>query len=131
MKSQKIGYLASLSEDTVVNCGNNHSFYKIKMLESALSDFSENKEAWLGSHSRCHFGSTFQSQFKENKKIDIQKEAFSLDGIEAEIIDPKLNKPLKGKFRITFGLEFVPDEPQDLESQSPLDEIRKQMEQNG
>ena len=130
MKTQKIGYLTTLSEDTVVNCGNNHSFYKIKTLESELEDFSKS-ESWVQYNQLYKFASIFQSQLKEHKKIDIQKEVFSIEGIDAEIIDPKLNKPLKGKFRVTFALEFLPDEPQDLDSQSPLDEIRQEMEQNG
>ncbi|WLT37123.1 hypothetical protein NON20_14005 [Synechocystis sp. B12] len=129
MKTDKIGYLNSLSEHTVINCGNNHSFYQIKTLEDELSDFSET-ESWVHYNQCCKFAKVFQSQLKEQRKIDIQKEAFSLEGITAEVIDPKLNKPLKGKFRIIFALEFIPDEVQDSVSNSPLDEIRREIEQS-
>ncbi|MBE9202566.1 hypothetical protein IQ218_02650 [Synechocystis salina LEGE 06099] len=130
MKIQKIGYLSYLSEDTVVNCGNNHSFYKIKTLETELGDFSETNEYWTHNNLYGKFAPILQSRLKEHKKIDIQKEVFSIEGIDAEIIDPKLNKPLKGKFRVAFALEFVPDEPQNLDSQSPLDEIRREIQEN-
>ncbi|MFW6296407.1 MAG: KGK domain-containing protein, partial [Halothece sp.] len=36
----------------------------------------------------------------------------------------------KGKFRIRVALEFIPDEPENNQPESPLDDIRQQMNQN-
>lgn len=47
---------------------------------------------------------------KDYKLIDIKLEIFIEEGIIVEIIDFKLDKLLKGKFRIIFVLEFILDE---------------------
>lgn len=126
MKTDKIGYLNSLSEDTVIDCGNNHSFYKVKTLISEFVNFFKTVP-WCN---KDYFYKAFQVSLKDHKSIDIKPEIFTEEGIIAEIIDPKLDKPLKGKFRIIFALEFIPDEVQDSVSDSPLDEIRREIEQS-
>ncbi|MDJ0735245.1 MAG: KGK domain-containing protein [Nostocaceae cyanobacterium] len=49
------------------------------------------------------------------------------EGMECEILGIDGKGWKKGKFRIKVTLEFCPDEPEITESESPLDELRRQI----
>jgi hypothetical protein len=51
------------------------------------------------------------------------------EGLRCEILKLGSNKWKKGKVRIKISLEFCPDEPEISEYESPLDEIRREMNQ--
>jgi hypothetical protein len=50
------------------------------------------------------------------------------EGLRCEILKLGSNKWKKGKVRINISLEFCPDEPEISEYESPLDEIRREMQ---
>lgn len=48
------------------------------------------------------------------------------NGVECQILKPSQNWQ-SGKFRIKVSLEFCPDEPEIKEPESPLDDLRRQI----
>jgi hypothetical protein len=52
------------------------------------------------------------------------------EGLECEVLNLGANQWKKGKVRIKISFEFCPDEPEISEYESPLDEIRREMQQN-
>jgi hypothetical protein len=51
-------------------------------------------------------------------------------GIDCQILKAGSDGWKKGKLKIRVIVEFIPDEPEIPEYQSPLDEIRREMQQN-
>ena len=51
------------------------------------------------------------------------------EGVDSEVLKVAANGWKKGKFKINIALEFIPDEPETPEYESPLDEIRREMNQ--
>lgn len=47
------------------------------------------------------------------------------EGLDCEVLRLGAKKWQKGKLRIKVVAEFCPDEPEEIESNSPLDDIRK------
>ena len=52
------------------------------------------------------------------------------EGVDCQILKAGSDGWKKGKLKIRVIVEFNPDEPEILEYQSPLDEIRREMQQN-
>jgi hypothetical protein len=50
------------------------------------------------------------------------------EGVECEVLNLGANQWKKGKVRIKISFEFCPDEPEISEYESPLDEIRREMQ---
>jgi hypothetical protein len=50
------------------------------------------------------------------------------EGLECEVLNLGANQWKKGKVRIKVSFEFCPDEPEISEYESPLDEIRREMQ---
>ncbi len=50
------------------------------------------------------------------------------EGLECEVLNIGANQWKKGKVRIKISFEFCPDEPEISEYESPLDEIRREMQ---
>ena len=50
------------------------------------------------------------------------------EGLECEVLNLGANQWKKGKVRIKISFEFCPDEPKISEYESPLDEIRREMQ---
>jgi hypothetical protein len=50
------------------------------------------------------------------------------EGVECEVLNLGANQWKKGKIRIKISFEFCPDEPAVSEYESPLDEIRREMQ---
>ncbi len=53
------------------------------------------------------------------------------EGINCERLNPGDPQWKKGKVRVRVVVEFLPDEPELSDYQSPLDEIRQEMQQDG
>jgi len=51
------------------------------------------------------------------------------EGVNCERLNPGDPQWKKGKVRVKVSVEFLPDEP--LQAESPLDEIRREMQQDG
>jgi len=47
------------------------------------------------------------------------------EGVDCEILKPAAKGWQPGKLRIKITLEFIPDEPEIIESESPLDDLRR------
>ncbi|MDJ0690975.1 MAG: KGK domain-containing protein [Xenococcaceae cyanobacterium MO_188.B32] len=62
----------------------------------------------------------------QQRKVDIQpyKNWFS-NGIDCEILKVGSTGWQKGKVRLKVSLEFIADEPEEVKSDSPLDDIRQ------
>ena len=50
------------------------------------------------------------------------------EGVQCEVLNLGANQWKKGKVRIKISFEFCPDEPEISEYESPLDEIRREMQ---
>ena len=51
------------------------------------------------------------------------------EGLECEVLNVGANRWKKGKVRIKISFEFCPDESEASEYQSPLDEIRQEIQE--
>lgn len=66
----------------------------------------------------------------QQRKIDIQiyQKWFS-EGIDCEILKVGSTGWKKGKVRLKVILEFIADEPEEVDPESPLDDIRKTLKE--
>jgi hypothetical protein len=53
------------------------------------------------------------------------------EGVDCRILQAGSDGWKKGKLKISINVEFIPDEPETNQYQSPLDEIRQEIQQNG
>ncbi|WLT37122.1 hypothetical protein NON20_14000 [Synechocystis sp. B12] len=70
-------------------------------------------------------------QYCKGKKVDfiIEKESDWFEkGVECKILQAGSSGWKKGKIKINVCVEFIPDEPEPNEYQSPLDEIRQEIQ---
>ena len=68
-----------------------------------------------------------------NKKNDnwvVGRKQWLDEGKNCEILNIGSKNWKKGKIRINITLEFCPDEPDELQPESPLDDIRKTMNED-
>ncbi|MGK7932775.1 MAG: KGK domain-containing protein [Microcystaceae cyanobacterium] len=56
--------------------------------------------------------------------------SWSKDGVHCEVLKLGSQQWQKGKIRIKFEIEFIPDEPEISEPESPLDDIRREINQS-
>ena len=66
---------------------------------------------------------------EQNDSIACENLKLINEGLKCEILKLGLNNWKKGKVRINISLEFCPDEPEISQYESPLDEIRREMNQ--
>jgi hypothetical protein len=52
------------------------------------------------------------------------------EGYECELLSPGQKQWKKGKVRVKLTLEFCPNDPTDMLSESPLDDIRNSLQNN-
>ncbi len=124
MKVESIGYLSSLSTSTVINCGKNFELYKlITLIEVFESVFAG---GWQNGQSSSAFEIVVDRHLSAQKVL-IQPDIFK-DGINCEILDTNFKEWKKGKLRAKLILEFVPDPLEITEPESPLDEIRREIQ---
>mgnify|MGYP002654622304 CR=1 FL=1 len=65
----------------------------------------------------------------EKKHYQIRKKWIE-EGIDCELLNLGDPQWKKGKVRVRVVVEFLPDEPESSDYQSPLDEIRQEMQQD-
>ncbi|BAY71606.1 KGK domain-containing protein [Anabaena sp. FACHB-709] len=51
------------------------------------------------------------------------------EGVDCEVLKPATKGWQKGRLRIKVTLEFIPDEPPTHESESPLDDLRRMIDE--
>ncbi|MBD2580223.1 KGK domain-containing protein [Oscillatoria sp. FACHB-1406] len=80
------------------------------------------------------FNELLKTSFADNKlNLDIrfnesctyEHRFMSERGVDVEILKLKDPRWQKGKIRMKLVVEFIPDEPEKVESESPLDDIRQ------
>ncbi|MFN5513459.1 MAG: KGK domain-containing protein [Cyanobacteriota bacterium] len=117
MKVELNPHLKSLSDKAVLSFDNSHISYKLKVLYEKLLDLFQ-QESW---YERNNFNDYALDLLKQ-KDIRMTDEIFD-EGLPCEILDASQFQYQKGKLVAKLVLEFIPDEPE-----SPLDEIRRDME---
>ncbi len=68
-----------------------------------------------------------------SKKLDLYaKESFYWfkQGVDCRILKAGSNGWQKGKLKLKVTIEFIPDEPEISDYESPLDDIRREIQQN-
>ena len=110
-------YLKGCNNDDVILF--NGELYKIETIKSSFDAFLESTEYNSASDNLADNFATF------GVKIDTDATLLLLnEGLESEILRIASNGWKKGKLKIKVSLEFIPDEPEISEYESPLDEIR-------
>jgi hypothetical protein len=110
-------YLKECRNDDVISLSN--KLYKLEDLKRGLNDYLEKQDNYSASYGL--------SSKLTNSGIAINKEEALLlltEGTDSEILKITSNGWQKGKLKINVSIEFIPDEPEISEYQSPLDEIR-------
>lgn len=69
-------------------------------------------------------GASSLQEIEENNYYKKRKKLLD-EGLDCEILSLGAKKWRKGKLRIKVVVEFCPDEPEKVEPESPLDDIRK------
>ena len=116
-------YFKSLRDDDVISLFG--KLYKLGEVKDSINDFIES-----GEYNRMPY--YLSEKFRADKIQVSHQDSLNLltDGIDSEILKIAANGWKKGKFKINVVVEFIPEEPEILEYQSPLDEIRREMQQN-
>lgn len=70
-----------------------------------------------------------QRSYWEKEDYDHHKTWFT-DGYEAEVLDVGAEGWKKGRIKINISVEFIPDDPEDVSQESPLDDIRQSISNN-
>ncbi len=110
-------FLASLNDDDVVELFD--QLVKSKDLKFALDDsFGEPIQKRLVEHLK-HRG----IETKDKREIWFDK------GAKCQILSAGANGWKKGRVKINVSVEFIPDDPEPSQYQSPLDEIRQEIDQ--
>jgi hypothetical protein len=136
-------YLDSLNQNTVINCSRNGALYKLStLINKIFNTFNSGKWVYSDDNLQSVYGLKYDDFFSvllrsldKEEEVSISHDIFSEKGIRSEILDTKSGDWVNGRVRakINFELEFIPDET-DLEVEvyeSPLDEIRREIQQNG
>ncbi|WLT37121.1 hypothetical protein NON20_13995 [Synechocystis sp. B12] len=114
-------FLQSLNDDDVFELFD--QLVKSQKLKFALNDsFGTPIKQKLVEHLDFHKIST-QDPVK-GKRLEIWFD----DGAECRILRAGADGWKKGRVKINVSVEFIPDEPEVNEYQSPLDEIRQEMQ---
>ena len=131
-------YLKSLNDDDVLEF--KHKLFKFGQLKNALNSAfggSERlaKELYeILKESGIEIVPTIHGYYHSNQKnpsIVPKYQAWFQEGIEVAALKASSSSGWqKGNMKIKVSVEFIPDEPEIPEYQSPLDEIRREMQQN-
>jgi hypothetical protein len=116
-------YVKNLRDDDVISLSG--KLYKLGEVKDSINDFIESKE-----YDRMPY--YLSEKFRGDKIQVSHQDSLNLlaDGVDSEILRIAANGWKKGKFKIKVVVEFIPDESEIPEYQSPLDEIRREMQQN-
>ncbi|MBJ7899106.1 MAG: hypothetical protein GC158_04075 [Cyanobacteria bacterium RI_101] len=112
-------HLKSLSDKAVLSLEDESKCYKKKFIYDQIVYLFQNV-IWSQNYSWGfkHFANSLMN----SQQIDLGVEFFG-DGVPCEILDTNQSQCQKGKLVAKLVLEFIPDEPE-----SPLDEIRRDMD---
>ena len=113
-------YLKNLRDDDILE--QQEKLFKVGKVKSALeSCFDDDIPNAIISHI-------------SRKQVQLSAQEKNTDwftqGIDCQILKAGSDGWKKGKLKINISVEFIPDEPEIPEYQSPLDEIRREMQQN-
>jgi len=116
-------YLKNIRDDDILEqqVEQQETLFKIGKVKSALeSAFDNNIPTALASH------------FYKNVQLSLLGKLtdWFTQGVDCRILKAGSDGWKKGKLKIRVVVEFIPDEPEISEYQSPLDEIRREMQQN-
>jgi hypothetical protein len=127
MKINYDDFLESLNDDDVFELF--YKLFKVQTLKNALNVSFNNKikhelVEQLNSHGINTLNQTNPKGHVTVNKSDIWFD----DGADCRILRVGADGWKKGRVKINVSVEFVPDEPEPNEYQSPLDEIRQEMQ---
>lgn len=116
-------YIKNLRDDDVISLSG--KLYKLGEVKDSINDFIES-----GEYNRMPY--YLSEKFKRDEIQVSHQDSLNLlaDGVDSEILRIAANGWKKGRFKINVVVEFIPDESEIPEYQSPLDEIRREMQQN-
>lgn len=115
-------YLENCNDDDVLS-NNGNLMFKIRRLKEALKESFANE---IPNALETTLRAKFISQFSFGTHFWFEKDN---DNSQFwEILRLGANNWQKGKLRVRVSVEFVPDEPENLES--PLDDIRKSINED-
>ncbi|MEB3249268.1 MAG: KGK domain-containing protein [Merismopediaceae bacterium] len=115
-------YLQSCRDDDVITLSN--KLYKLGDVKENLNDFFESDQY---NHAPDNLRDHFRAgsiEINTNTAVKLLTE-----GIECEILKIASEGWKKGKLKIKISLEFIPDPADPSEYQSPLDEIRREIQE--
>ena len=118
-------YLQSLTKDAVISCTQRLEIYKLVTVMDRLKWMFGG--GWKQENNRDISFEIIINQQLEKNELRIPSNIFS-DGSPCEILDPQSQGWKKGKLKAKLVLEFIPDEPEVKQYESPLDEIRREIE---
>ncbi|MFM7579259.1 MAG: KGK domain-containing protein [Microcystaceae cyanobacterium] len=126
MKIEPNHYLKSITQDAVIKFQNSLELYQIKSIMDIFKSIFDDDFCWgLTSGQWVIFSKIINSHLLGNN-LKIPEEAFT-EGIDCEILDANFKSWKKGKFQAKLVVEFIPDEPETNQYESPLDEIRREI----
>jgi hypothetical protein len=107
-------YLNNCQEDDVF-CYQDNQLYKINKIKNTFQ--------------YACFDRTSHHIFEELKRNEVKISELSLfkDGVDCKILKAGSNGWQEGKLRLKVTLEFCPNEPEVTKPESPLDDIRQEM----
>lgn len=115
-------YLQNCSNDDVIQFSN--AIYKIGQLKTAM-ELAINNQNKLPN-------TLFYTLQEQGVKLEnlLATQKFLVDGLDAEALKIGAKGWQKGKIRVRVTLEFEPDEPETNKPESPLDDLRRMMNEN-
>jgi hypothetical protein len=120
-------FLQSLNDDDVFELFD--QLVKSQKLKLALdSSFANPIKHKLVEHLKSYQINTLDKTNSEGRITFDKLNIWFDDGAECRILRAGANGWKKGRVKINVSVEFIPDEPEMNEYQSPLDEIRQQIQ---
>lgn len=111
------------NDDDVISLGNNT--YKIAKLNKAIVESCNNT---LG---RTLISETNQRRVKLDDRLNANDHGKLFnEGIDCEILKTDAKGWQKGKFKVRVSIEFLVEDTEETQIESPLDDIRKTITQN-
>ncbi|MFB2882200.1 KGK domain-containing protein [Floridanema aerugineum] len=115
-------YLQNCSNDDVIQFSN--AIHKVGQLKTAI-EFAANDQ------NKLPYTLLYALQEKGVKLENlVAMQKLLGDGLDAEVLKIGAKGWQKGKIRVRVTLEFEPEEPEIIETESPLDDLRRMMNNN-
>jgi hypothetical protein len=113
-------YLQNCSNDDVIQFSG--VIHKVGQLKTAMELANQNKLPHTLLCALVEQGVKLENSLATKKMLD--------DGLDAEILKIGAKGWQKGKMRVRITLEFEPESPEITEPESPLDDLRRAMNDN-